>query len=150
MILLRRREGRNWFHVHNVASAVANPAGEAVLRAIEACDFLDRCGSDESLLNSTLRLAPQISLEHRFSRADNQWQPDRSLLRLTDGLPMDTEIDPPVMAFLNGFDGVTTTRDCIERFATATSADVANLTEEFLPIVRMFVQRGFLQPANRA
>ena len=148
MLVLRRRQGRNWLHVHNVASDVVRDAGDAVRRGVAACDFLDTVADDDALLGATLAIAPQLTLDQKFRRADGAWRPERSILRMDDGLAMDAEVDVPVMAFLNQLDGSSALGDCIERFAQAVGADHDKLQADLLPVVRLLIGRGFLAPAG--
>ena len=145
MIVLRKRRGDNWFHVHDLATALTGDSGEAVRRGIIANDFLSRA-DDAALLDATLSLSPHLVLEQRYSRTDNQWQPEMSALNMSDGMPMEAEVDMPVMALLNQLDGSRSLGECITRFAEAASVDEGKIQDDFLPIVRLFVGRGFLTP----
>jgi hypothetical protein len=147
MFVLRRREGANWFHVHDLASDLTDDAGDAVLRGIAALDFLHAHDEEKDMLKAVLELSPFLTLEQQFSRDDEQWQPQKSVLAMSDGMPMEAEIDMPVMAFLNQMDGSRNLRECVSRFAEAIKADEEKIAGDFLPIIRMFVARGFLRPA---
>jgi methylase of polypeptide subunit release factors len=147
MLVLRRRDGDNWVHVHNHAAEVATAAGNAVCNGIRACDYLHGTGRGaDGLLGSVLGISPELTLEQQFGRHDGGWQPRMSVLRMTDGLSMSAEVDLPVMAFLNQLDGRSTLRQCIEDFAGKVGGDAEKLTADLLPIVRLFVGRGFLLP----
>ena len=144
MLVLRRRQGRNWLHVHNLDSQVVQDAGDAVRRGIAACDYLERVAEDDALLDATLGIAPQLTLDQKFRRADDTWRPERSVLRMDDGLAMDAEVDVPIMAFLNELDGTAALGECIERFARAVGADSHKLKADLLPLIRLLIGRGFL------
>jgi hypothetical protein len=150
LFVLRRRDGDNWLHVHNLPGDVTRPAGDAVRRGIAACDFLERCRDDAALLEARVAIAPQLTLEQQFARTEDNWRPRMSLLRMDDGLGMDAEVDLPVLAFVNQLDGAATVRECIERFATSVGAGFDRLAADLLPVVRLFVGRGFLVPAAEA
>ena len=147
MIVLRRRDGANWFHIHDLASDLTDDAGDAVLRGIAALDFLRAHDEEKDLLNAVLELSPFLTLEQQFSREEEQWQPQKSVLAMSDGMLMEAEIDMPVMAFLNQMDGSRNLRECVSRFAEAIKADEKKIAGDFLPIIRMFVARGFLRAA---
>jgi len=119
-----------------------------VLQGLAACDFLDLCNDDDSLLEATLRLAPELTLEQHFARRDNEWNPGKNLLRLAGSLPADAEVDDPVLAFLNQIDGQKTIRECIEKFSDITGAPSKKLTAELLPAVRLFIGRRYLEAAD--
>ena len=143
MVVLRKRAGTNWLHVHNLASDLTGHAGAAVSRGIAAQDFLQ--GNDDTELQSkTLSLSPDLVLEQRYERDDGHWVPTAAVLSLTDGMPMEAEVDMPVMAFLNILDGSQTLGGCLSRFAEAANAPAEKVASDLLPIVRMFVARGFV------
>lgn len=145
MILLRKRSGDSWFHVQDMASDLTGNAGEAVIRGIEACDFLQR--SDEELLSSKLTLSPHLVLEQKFERESDHWQPGVAVLSMSDGMVMEAEVDMPVLAFMNQLDGSKTIEDCVAQFSEAANAPAERIRSDFLTIVRMFVGRGFVRPA---
>ena len=143
MILLRRRDGDHWFHVHDMASDLNAHAGQAILRSIEACDYLWRV-PDEDLLEARLALSPFLELEQRFSRTENHWKPTNAMLKLTDGMAMEAEVDMPVLAFLNQLDGSRTLDEAIAKFAQAANASANKVRDDFVPIVKSFIRRGFI------
>ena len=147
LIVLRRRDAANWFHVHDLASDLTGDAGHAVLRGIAARDFLQEHDAESKLLDAVLELSPFLTLEQQFSRVEDHWEGQKSVLALTDGMPMEAEIDMPVMAFLNQMDGSRNVRECVSRFAEAAKADEKKIAGDFLPIVRLFIARGFLRAA---
>jgi methylase of polypeptide subunit release factors len=122
MLVLRRRQGKNWFHMLTVPGEPIDEVGEAVAARIAACDFLELCEDDDSLLDATLRISPAIELEQRFSRSDEGWDSTRVALQVTAGLPLEAEIDLPVLAFLNQVDGNRCVRDCIDAFCAGDTA----------------------------
>ena len=142
MIALRRRSGDNWLHVQNLSGDVTSPAGHAIAEGFTAVDFIEAC-DDESLSEACLGLADKLSAE--------QMKPDDGAgiyLKLDNGLNTDAEIDGPVAAFINLFDGRRTVGQCIGEFAAVTDADPTELRKDLLSIVRVFVSRGFLVPVD--
>ncbi len=145
LMVLRRRDAANWFHVHDLASDLSGDAGPAILRGITARDFLHEHDDESKLFDAVLELSPFLTLEQQFSRVEDHWEGQKSVLALTDGMPMEAEIDMPVMAFLNQMDGSRNVRECVSRFAEAAKADEKKIAGDFLPIVRLFIARGFLR-----
>ncbi|MGI9236635.1 MAG: methyltransferase [Woeseiaceae bacterium] len=143
MITLRRRNGQNWIHLQPLPGNVETEAGQAILDGIAAMDFLAAC-DDESLLEATLVLAD--SLEAEQIQADGK--PVGVYLRVNNGLTVEAEIDGPIAAFLHLFDRKRTVQECIEKFASLTDADSGKLTNDLLTILKLFVSRGFLLPAD--
>ncbi|NNL49787.1 MAG: methyltransferase [Woeseiaceae bacterium] len=143
MITLRCREGLNWTHLQPLLGDVETPAGQAIMDGIAAIDFLEAC-DDEAILEAVLCVADGLEAE--------QIQADGKAvgvyLRLNNGLSVEAEIDGPVAAFLNLFDRKRTVQECIEKFGALTDADPDRLTSDLLAILKVFVSRGFLLPAD--
>lgn len=143
MLVLRKRTGNNWLHFQNLPADVTVEASGAVARQIAACDFLEACADDDSLLEANLGLAEALAA---YQQEQDGSDATVIVLQLTDGLSMDAEIDGPVAAFINLFDGERTVGECIAEFSKATSASAEQLAPDLLSIVRTFVLRGFLVP----
>lgn len=148
MLVLRRRNADNWFHMLTVPGEPVDESGDAVAERIAACDFLELCEDDETLLDATLRISACIELEQRFGRSDEGWRSQRVVLQVTEGLPLETEIDLPILAFLNQVDGNRSLRDCIGRFCELTAAEPGELTRQLLPAIRLFIRNGVLEAAD--
>jgi methylase of polypeptide subunit release factors len=145
LLVLRRRDGTNWLHVQNLPGDVVSPAGKAIADGIAAVDFLESC-DDESLIDATLRLAEDLDAE----QVELDGETSGVCLRLQNGLMTEAEIDGAVAAFLNLFDGKRSVLQCAGEFAAVADADVEQLTNDLLSIVRVFVSRGFLIPVDFA
>lgn len=143
MITLRRREGQNWLHFRSLPGDVTSEAGHAVAEGIAAIDFLETC-DDASMLEATLRIAEKLEAE--------QIQEDGTAagvyLHMDNGLSTEAEVDGPVAAFLNLFDGRHSVRECINKFGSLTDADADQLANDLIAILRVFVSRGILVPAD--
>jgi len=148
MLVLRRREADNWFHMLTVPGEPVEDSGPAVAERIAACDFLELCEENETLLDATLRIPACIELEQRFGRSDEGWRSDRVVLQVTEGLPLETEIDLPILAFLNQVDGSRSLRDCIGKFCELTAAEPGELTRQLLPAIRLLIGNGVLEAAD--
>ncbi len=143
LLVLRKRTGNNWLHFQNLPADVVVEAGGAVARQIAACDFLEVCGDDGSLLEANLGLADALAA---YQQGEDDPNGPTIVLQLTDGLSMDAEIAGTVAAFINFFNGERTVGECITEFSKATSASAEQLAPDLLSIVRTFVLRGFLEP----
>jgi len=144
MIALRKRDGANWLHVQNLPGDVTTPAGQAVADGIAAVDFIEAC-DDEALAEACLGLAENLSAA--------KMKPEDGggiYLRLENGLKTDAEIDAPVAAFINLFNGQRSVKQCIAEFAAATDADPEKLGADLMSIIRVFMSRGFLEPVDVA
>ena len=148
MLVLRRRPVPNWFAIRELPGDVTKPAGDAVARALAAADFVSERVDDAALGDAVVRLNNDIRLEQHFDRDNNEWRPLRALLTLDDGLAQQMEVDAPVLALLQQFDGRGTIAATLQRFADAAGADAKALTEQALPLVRTLIERGYLEPAH--
>lgn len=148
MLVLRRRMADNWFHMLTVPGEPIDESGAAVIDRIAACDFLELCEDNESLLDATLRIPATVELEQRFTRSDEGWQSQRVALQITAGLSLETEIDLPILAFLNQVDGIKNLRDCIGTFCELTAAEPGELTRQLLPAIRLLIGNGILEAAD--
>jgi methylase of polypeptide subunit release factors len=150
MLVLRKRKGDNWFHMLTVPGEPIDESGAAVSDRIAACDFLELCKDDDSLLDATLKISDSVELEQRFQRSDEGWQSQRIVLQVTRGLPLETEIDLPILTFFNQVDGSSSLRDCIGTFCELTAAETGELTRQLLPAIRLFLGNGVLEAADVA
>jgi hypothetical protein len=148
MLVLRRRKADNWFHMLTVPGEPIDESGSAVSERIAACDFLELCEDDESLLGATLRIPANVELEQRYTRSDEGWQSQRVALQITSGLSLETEIDLPILAFLNQVDGARSMRECIDTFCGLAAAEPGELTRQLLPAIRLLIGNGILEAAD--
>ena len=143
MLTLRRRDEPTWLHIQNLNTDVVSEAGNVISDGIAAVDFLEAC-DDESLLLATLGLSDDLAAEQLQTNGETSGV----YLKLNNALAADAEIDTPVAAFLNLFSGERVVQQCIVEFGATTDADMSALTADLLAIIRMFVSRGFLVPAD--
>ena len=122
--------------------------GDSILKSFAANDFAGLCEDDATLLEAVLSISPALQLEQRFSRDNDAWDEGTSVLKLDNPLPMECEVDLPVLAFINQIDGKRTVRESIARFTKLTGTDVAELSTQLLPAVRLFISNGFLEPTD--
>ncbi|MGI9236202.1 MAG: methyltransferase [Woeseiaceae bacterium] len=148
MIVMRRRDGDNWVHVHSSPGDAEDNSGDAVRKSIAACDSLERYGEDAALLDATLTISPNVTLQQQLERQDGLWQPRSSVMRMSSGLPMDAEVDMPILAFLNQIDGEKSLQAVLDTFGKVVGADIDKLTTDLLPVIRTLIGRGFLEPTE--
>ncbi len=148
MIVLRRRDGDNWFRAYSISDEPVRDAGDEVQFSIDAADFSDLCKDDETLLQARLGIAPQAQLEQQFDRHVDGWDSEKAILRLRGELPMPLEIDLPVLAFVNRIDGKHTVDECLQSFCAVAGADPDTLRPQLLPVVRLLTAVGFLVPVD--
>ncbi len=145
-LLLRRRRGRNWLHVQPLSREVRGPAGEAIAGNVAACDFLAGLTSLDGLMDVTLTPATELRIEQVEKHASGAWKTEAVRAWLAGSVPLDAHLDPGAMVLLRKFDGTATTRACLAQLAKENGADRAETERRCLPVVRFFIERGFLLP----
>jgi hypothetical protein len=146
IIAMRKRSGKNWLLLEEVAETPKDPFGEFVLGIFSARDFLRAHASDDQFAAVKPRLSPHARLEQFFQPGEGQWHPASLNLRLTKGLPFFVGLQPPVAGFLAAFDGNRAVAEVIEGFARQVDAPFEKVQSECLGIIRRLMERGFLLP----
>jgi SAM-dependent methyltransferase len=147
IVMLRARPGgANWFRVQDAPSKVAGAAGGHVLRGFDGFDFLDATRDDAALLDTCLRIAPEIRLEQVAEPGPTGWQLVAAKLRLARGLAYEGEIEPAVSELVVRCDGTRRLRDVLAEVTGARLEDADAATAAALGAVRTLVARGFLLP----
>lgn len=144
LVVMRRRQGRNWVRYQPVVRPVAGPAGDTILRSLGGVDFVDAEVSDQSLLGKVLRPYRELRVEQMLEYRDQRWQVPTSRARLPGGLALETELDPATAMLLNQFDGKRTVRECIERLADFMGTDPAQIADSGLAAARTLISSGLL------
>ncbi len=148
-LILRRREGANWFFPYTSTTERITGASHQILRLIAAQDYLAATG-DEELLDASFALTDEHRVEQTFRIEGGRELVDRNLLRLDTGLRFEVALGQSTERMLALLD------DELPLGAVLTAAaDGSGLPpEEFigraLPIVRRLIELGFLTVAPGA
>jgi len=146
IIAMRKRSGKNWILIEEIAETPKDSFGESVLGIFTARDFLAAHADDDQFSAAKPRLSPHVRLEQFFQPNEGQWHPASLNLRLTKGLPFFVGLQAPVAGFLTGFDGKHTVAELIQGFARQVDAPFEKVQSECLGIIRRLLERGFLLP----
>jgi len=149
LVILRRRDGRNWFHVADGSTEVTSGAGEGIVRAFEAQDFLRTDGAGGGLLEARLRRAPDVRLEQTARAEGAGWAVEDARLVLESGLRATGRVDAHTATLVAGCDGSRPLRELVSDLAGALGRDVADVAPAVLDAVRGLVTSGFLLPGAR-
>lgn len=145
VIVIRRREGRNWVRIEEVPST---PKGVELGPMIEATfaahTLMQQIDNDEKLRALKLRMAPNVRLEQVCVQHEGEWRAEALTLRLISGFPFHMNVQPLVAEFLVTCDGVRTAGEAIQRFASQANAPVDAVEKECLGIIRKLLERGFM------
>ncbi len=144
LIVLRRREGKNWVRIEEVPPTPKGELGEMIVATFAAHDLIQRNGSEEKLLALKPRMASNVRLEQICAQHEGQWRAEALTLRLTSGFPFHMDVQPLVAEFLVTCDGTRTAGEAIQGFANTVNAPVEKVQSECLGIIRKLIERGFM------
>jgi methylase of polypeptide subunit release factors len=150
LIVLRRRSGDNWFHVADDLADIVAPAGEGIVRAFAAQDFLHERGAGGGLLDQCLRVAPEARLEQTARCEGQDWNVEEVRLVIDTGLCATGRTDPFMARLVGGCDGTRPLRELVGDMAESLQRDMSDVAPSVLELVRGMVTSGFLLPPERA
>jgi predicted RNA methylase len=148
LIVMRRREGKNWVRIEEVPKTPTGDLGELILSTFAAHDLLAAIEEDEKLLAIRPQLATNVRLEQICERAADRWRAESLTLRLITGFPFHLTVQPLVAEFLATCDGVRTAEEAIQAFAVTASAPLETVRQECLGMLRKLIERGFIVVAT--
>lgn len=144
LIVLRRREGKNWVRIEEVPKTPSGDLGEMILATFAAHDLVQQNDSEEKLLALHPRLASHARLEQVCVPSQGQWRAESLTLRLTSGFPFHMNVQPLVAEFLVSCDGTLSAGAAIEKFAASAHAPIDKVKSECLAMIRNLIERGFM------
>lgn len=144
LIVMRRREGRNWVRIEEVPSTPKGEMGEMIVATFGAHNLMQETETDEKLLALRPRMASNARLEQVCAQHEGQWKAESLILRLISGFPFHMNVQPLVAEFLVTCDGTRTAGEAIEAFAAQGNAPVEKVQRECLGIIRKLIERGFM------
>jgi hypothetical protein len=146
VISLRKRSGgRNWLRFEHTPGRIG-ACGTAVERGFAAADFLTE-SSDEALLDSRLRLAPEVCWEQRAAPTADGWQVRVNQFYLASGLAYRGDVDRQGMMLLDRCRGERTVREVLASLVEPGGAPLN--TAGVLEVVRRLVEQGLLLPVDQ-
>jgi SAM-dependent methyltransferase len=145
-LILRRRNGDNWFFPYSSTTDRITGASEQVLRLCAAQDYL-AATSDEQLVQARLELVPEHHVEQSLRLGGGGALVERNVLRLDQGLRFEVSIDQSTERLLSLLDGEQQLERLLEEAAdTVPQATVEAFAERALPVVRRLIELGFVIP----
>lgn len=148
IITLRRSESaRTWMRATVGPETFGAPCGDHVARIFEAQDFLAEHRDDSRLLEARLRVVPEARLDRFHAPGDGAWREIGARLRLTTGMSSPARVDEAIANFVGCCDGVRSVGGILG--AMAAAGDSKSIAAA-LPAVRMLVEGGFVEAADRA
>jgi hypothetical protein len=144
LIVMRRREGRNWVRIEEVPKTPKGNLGEMIVSTFAAHDLMQQNSTDNQLLAIRPKLSPDVRLEQLCGQHDGQWRAESLTLRLISGFPFHMDVQPLVAEFLVTCDGTRTTGEAIQGLAANADAPVERVQAECLAMIRKLIERGFM------
>jgi SAM-dependent methyltransferase len=148
LIVMRRREGRNWVRIEEVPNTPrGGELGDMIVSTFAAHDLMQQADTDEKLLALQPRMAPNARLEQVCAQHEGQWRAESLTMRLISGFPFHMNVQPLVAEFLVTCDGTRTAGEAIQSFAAQANAPLEAVKNECLGIIRKLIERGFMVAA---
>ena len=144
IIVLRKREGRNWIRMEELGAKPTRPFGEFLRRTFENRDALERQASDEALLATRPALPSSARLQKKFTISPEGWKLTSVELQLSEGLPYSLVLQPQVADFAALCDGQKTLKEIAEQFAATLGVDPELMRRECCGITRQLADRGMM------
>jgi SAM-dependent methyltransferase len=135
LVVLRKREGANWFRREVLSGEPRGLFGHQVERLF-ACEDLAEAG-DGALGRARLRVAAEVRLTSRQRAEGGKWVGESARLGYAEGMPVEIEADTATAAGVAAFDG------------KRAAADVIAASKWKISTVRRLVRSGILEPVER-
>ena len=144
MIVLRKREGRNWIRMEELTAKPMRPFGEFLRRTCENRDALETHAADDELLALRPALPAFARLQKQFAISPEGWKLTSVDLQLAEGLPCSLALQPEVADFVAGCDGKKTLAEIADQTAASLAVDPALVRRECCAVIRQLVDRGMM------
>jgi methylase of polypeptide subunit release factors len=145
-LVLRRRNGANWFRTDPLPPGRLRPASEHILRIFDAHDLLARATDGDLLLDETLRVAPSATIDQRVRFHEGAPRVQEMTLTLDEGVGFQAGMDPQVLLLLTLLDGRRTLRGALAEAARRDGvSDIERYARAGLPAARRMFELGFLE-----
>jgi SAM-dependent methyltransferase len=147
LITIRRRSGtRNWFRADEAPAKMIGAAGTHVALGFSLTDFLTTCPSDAALLETPLRVSPDVRLDQVWAPGEHQMVEESATLRLSRGLAYVGNVDPLMSRLVFHCDGQRPVGELVAEVARGLEAEPRDIEPEACNLLRQLIQQGFLLP----
>jgi methylase of polypeptide subunit release factors len=147
-LVLRRREGTNWFGSQEAAIGSIDAAGEQLDRMIAANDHLAELGDRDGLLGARLRLADEHRIEQTLTFHEGQGTVQQAVLRLDGGFNFSVALSRDGFQLVSLFDGRPLDEVVDEVAARIDDATREQLLSQTLDTASGLYKLGFLVRAD--
>ena len=138
----------NWFRADDAPERMQGTCGNYIIRGFELRDFLETMHDNRELINTCLRVSPDVRLERQSTPSVDGWLEDVTRIHLTKGFVYSGNIDPFVANLIVGCNGNQKLKDLLDKMAVALGAKASDITPAFCSIVRGLIEKGYLLPEH--
>jgi SAM-dependent methyltransferase len=147
LINMRRRStGQNWFRADEAPAKMIGAAGEFVELGFALTDFLATRPSDSALLNTALRVSPDVRLDQSWAPGEQQMVEEGAALHLVRGLAYVGKVDPLMARLVFHCDGQRLLGELVAEVAETMGTEPATIEPQVCNLLRQLIQQGFLLP----
>ncbi len=145
LIMLRRREGSNWFAAEDAPERMKGPAGDAIAASFDARTMLHQAPGVQGLRALRVRPADALQLMHELRPQSSAWGVAAITLRLERGIAYEASLDAYLNALLLRCDGSRTLGELAAEVAAGFGVDANELVAAMEDPVRQLIARGFVE-----
>jgi methylase of polypeptide subunit release factors len=145
-LILRRREGENWFFPYTSTTERITGASDQLLRLMDAQDYLTATG-DEEMLDGIFVLSDEHRVDQTFKIDGGRELVDRNVLRLSTGLRFEVSLGQSTERMLLLLDGGRPLGAVLVEASDGSGLSPDEFIGRALPIVRRLIELAFVIPA---
>jgi methylase of polypeptide subunit release factors len=143
-LVLRRREGRNWFTGLDLTSEGSGSGSEQIMRIFAANDLLQNA---DALGDVRFEPVPGTRLTHVLEHRDETYSLDEAAVTVAEGIGVRARLHPLAVHVVVRLDGRRTLDEVVREVAAERGLDAESLTERSLEAVRRLYRLGLLARA---
>jgi methylase of polypeptide subunit release factors len=143
LVILRRRNGDNWFLSEEMDEVPTEPIGELLLERFATQDKL-ASGDELDLLTTKPRLSKGVHLVQESTQHGQSWKPKRIYLERRAGLARRLAFDSGIAEFLARFDGSQTLDHLIGTLAKQNKWPRKEAVDNSMRLVRKLASLGLI------
>ena len=144
-LVLRCREGRNWFTGIDLTSEGGGSGSDQILRIFTANDFLENGGALDDVRFGPV---PGTRLTHVLEHRDDRYSLEEAAVTVAEGIGAQARLDPLAVHVVVRLDGRSTLAEIVREVAAERGLAPEPLAERSLDAVRRLYGLGLLARAE--
>jgi methylase of polypeptide subunit release factors len=147
LVTMRRREdGRGWTDIDDTTRQIVGPCGDQVKRCFAIREFLERTPSEQALLDTRFRLAPEAAIHQEHRMTSDGLAITGATVRLVRGVHYVLNTDLHVAGLVARCDGQHRLGALASQMADGMAIGRERVFPAVVKAVRELAQRGILLP----